>query len=64
MTVVEMNKLIGTRGFVEVGNNTLAMRVEVVDVRQSYGYTQVEVVPTDGTGSAWMALASVRFEGE
>jgi len=64
MTVVEMNKLIGTRGFVSIGNNTLAMRVEVVDVRQSYGYTQVQVKPISGRGYGWMALASVRFEGE
>jgi hypothetical protein len=64
MTVVEMNKLIGTRGVVEVGNDTLAMKVEVVGVRQSYGYTQVQVKPISGRGYGWMALVYVRFEGE
>ena len=71
MTLVEMNKLLGTKGFVSLQDGNRAsgeFEVLIVDVRQmpfspslSHGYTQVKLHCLPNGGFAWMPLSSVRL---
>jgi|TARA_R110000737_G_scaffold83245_2_gene115688 hypothetical protein len=64
MTIVEMANLVGRKALIRMGGkNTLEIEVSIVDVRQSWGDTQVKLEPIAGNGFAWMALSSVRMEG-
>ena len=74
MTHSEQAKFIGQTGY--VGYDGMEFLVEVIDVRQSWGDTQVLLRPLNGgrslvnrndddaCGAAWKSTASVRFTGE
>jgi len=64
MTIVEMANLVGRKALIRMGGkNTLEIEVSIVDVRQSWGDTQVKLEPIAGNGFAWVSLSSVRMEG-
>ncbi len=54
MTTAELAKVIGRTGTTPVFNGTIQMAVRVVDVKQSYGKTRYMIVPTAGSGFAWV----------
>jgi len=66
MTHTEQAKYIGATGIVSYDG--MEFSVKVIDVRQSWGDTQVEVVPApQGAvfhGSAWKSAHSVRFDNK
>lgn len=57
MTVREMMELIGHRGFMEL--EAFTIEVEIKDVRQRFGETDVLVTPVEGRGEKWTPLYRV-----
>lgn len=55
LTAKEINKYLGKVGFLETENHKLRVKVECVDVRESFGRLDVQVEPVDGNGSAWVS---------
>lgn len=57
MTVKEMSALIGQIGMLKVED--LRVEVEIMDVKQSYGSTRIQVTPTHGIGHQWVSIDRV-----
>lgn len=58
----EASKLIGKRGHYSHRElYGLTFMVEVLDVREAFGRTDVEVRPIAGTGTHWVSLGNVRL---
>lgn len=58
MTATELNNYIGTSAYIE--SSDMFFPITIVDARISWGTVQVLVRPTNGIGSAWKALASLK----
>jgi len=63
MTHTEQARYIGKTGYLTYDG--MLFECKVIDVRQSWGDTQVEVVPEPQTalyrGSSWKSVASVQW---
>ncbi len=57
MTHKEAAKLIGRAGHYAHGN--LIFRVEVTDVREVFGRTDVQIKPVAGSGMGWISLDKI-----
>lgn len=57
MTYKEAAKLIGRKGRTNFG--AMQIQVEVLDVREVFGRTDLQVRPIAGTGTGWISLDSI-----
>ncbi len=57
MTYKEAARIIGRKGKYLHGN--IQFQVELLDVREVFGRTDVEIKPVAGTGTAWVSLDKV-----
>lgn len=61
MNVKELAAWIDTRGM--LNSEGCLFPVKVVDAKQAYGKTRVQVVPEHGSGTAWVDASRVLREG-
>ena len=62
MTTTQTNLLLGQRGQIFVERNKLAIEVQIVDARSSYGRQEVMIQPTSGLGRTWVQLERVNLK--
>ncbi len=57
MTYKEAAKLIGRKG--RYGHGSMRFEVEVLDVRESFGRTDLQVRPVAGAGTGWISYDKI-----
>jgi len=62
VTVRGLGQFLGRSGHFHVQGMEVA--VKVVDARVSFGQVQLEIEPYSGSGSAWVALDSIKISTE
>ena len=53
----EINQLIGKYG--RFSTEGMIFRVNILDARSSFGRTDLEITPADGSGSKWVSMERV-----
>ncbi len=63
MSVAELARLIGGRVAIRA-TDELVINVEVLDVRQAWGRTDIKVTPISGAGEQWISADRIVKFGE
>ena len=58
MTTKQGYPIIGSWGYI-CHPNGLQIKVEVIDLKQSYGRTRYQVKPLEGKGTAWVEVITI-----
>lgn len=61
MTLQEQARLLGEAYWFAGGRDSLAFRVEVRDVRVSFGRVDLLIRPVAGSGARWVSRDSVEY---
>lgn len=64
LTSNSMQTIIGRAALLYIEKGQLGVRVEVLDVRETYGRTDCLVKPVAGCGQKWVSCERLSFKGE